>query len=101
MAMMFSIQAAFTAVAAALILILICPQTGEAIPVTTTNTATLSTLQHKNPVWTGYLADPFVLHVGEDYYAYGTAELQPNKRFFPVLKSKDLIHWTDMGGSLI
>ena len=29
---------------------------------------------YTNPVWPGYFADPFVLRVGKEYFAYGTGE---------------------------
>lgn len=65
----------------------------------------LAPLTYKNPVWTGYLADPFVLQFGEDYYAYGTGSdegngRQADGRVFPVLRSRDLVHWTHIGGAL-
>ena len=58
-----------------------------------------------NPVWSGYLADPFVLRWEGDYYAYGTGSdvgdgRQPDGRVFPVLRSRDLVHWTQLGGAL-
>jgi GH43 family beta-xylosidase len=58
-----------------------------------------------NPVWAGYLADPFVLRWGDRYYAYGTGSdigngRQPDGRVFPVLSSPDLVHWTTHGGAL-
>lgn len=58
-----------------------------------------------NPVWSGYLADPFVLRWQGDYYAYGTGDdvgdgRQPDGRVFPVLRSPDLVHWTHLGGAL-
>ena len=56
---------------------------------------------YRNPVWPGYFADPFVLKVGGDYYAYGTApETAGNERVFPVLHSRDLVQWETLGGAL-
>jgi len=59
-------------------------------------------LTYSNPVWPDYFADPFVLRVGDDYYAYGTgspaAEL--GGREFRVLHSRDLVHWEPRGGAL-
>jgi hypothetical protein len=50
-------------------------------------------LTYQNPVWPGYLADPFVLKTGGEYYAYGTGSSigddLSNGRMFPVLHSKD------------
>jgi beta-xylosidase len=60
---------------------------------------------YRNPVWSGYLADPFVHRVGEYYYAYGTGSdvgngRQDDGRVFPVLRSRDLADWTLLGGAL-
>ena len=57
---------------------------------------------YQNPVYPDYFADPFVLKVGTDYYAYGTAPGMPeNGRQFPVLQSRDLVHWERVGGALL
>ena len=58
---------------------------------------------HKNPVYQGYFADPFVfLHEGA-YYAVGTAPLgTTNSGFeFALLRSIDLIEWESLGGALL
>ena len=57
------------------------------------------------PVWPGYFADPFVLRVGDDYFAYGTAETLeplPNGRrgVFRILHSTDLVAWEPIGFAL-
>lgn len=62
-------------------------------------------LSYRNPLWPGYFADPFVLKVGEAYYAYGTGEsLEPAAdgaaRAFTILQSPDLVHWTPAGAAL-
>jgi len=62
-------------------------------------------LVYRNPVWSGYLADPFVLRAGGEYFAYGTGSdagngRQPDGRVFPVLRSKDLATWEFVGGAL-
>ena len=62
-------------------------------------------LPHKNPVWPGYFADPFVLRLGREYFAYGTGSdegngRQPDGRVFPLLHSTDLVHWKCLGGAL-
>ncbi|PTY05578.1 glycoside hydrolase [Opitutaceae bacterium EW11] len=64
-----------------------------------------NTPTYRNPVWPGYLADPFVLRSGGEYYAYGTGSdegngRQPDGRVFPVLRSRDLANWTFVGGAL-
>jgi beta-xylosidase len=58
------------------------------------------TLTYLNPIWHGYLADPFVLRHNGEYWAYGTADRQSNGRWFPVLHSTDLAHWEYVGGAL-
>jgi beta-xylosidase len=62
-------------------------------------------LCYRNPVWPGYFADPFVLRWRGEYYAYGTGETLPapvnsEGRAFTVLRSRDLVHWTELGGAL-
>lgn len=55
---------------------------------------------YTNPVYDGYFADPFVLRIGADYYAYGTRIPPLPGRVFEVLHSVDLVHWTSLGGVL-
>ncbi|MBV9867391.1 MAG: glycoside hydrolase family 43 protein [Abitibacteriaceae bacterium] len=62
-------------------------------------------LTYENPVWPGYLADPFVLKWHGEYYAYGTGssvgdKLEADGKMFPVVYSKDLAHWEYIGGAL-
>ena len=57
------------------------------------------TLEYQNPVWDGYLADPMVLKLGTEYYAYGTGP-ENEGRQFPVLHSKDFVNWTFLGNAL-
>ena len=55
------------------------------------------------PLTTGNFADPFVLRVGDSYYAYATGlngHNSPDGRAFEVLSSPDLQHWTSHGGAL-
>ena len=58
-------------------------------------------ITHQNPVWSGYMADPFVLKWQGEYYAYGTGPRQPDGRVFPLLHSTDLVHWEAVGGALV
>ncbi len=63
-------------------------------------------LTYSNPVWPGYMADPFVLKWRGEYYAYGTGGpenngLQGDGRMFPLLHSTDLAHWALLGGALV
>ena len=65
-----------------------------------------TSLVYHNPVWLGYLADPFVFRYSGKYYAYGTGSDEGNGRqgdgrVFPVLCSDDLVHWKPLGGSLV
>ena len=59
----------------------------------------------QNPVWPGYFADPFVLRWGDEYFAYGTgATLERDSQGAPVafkiLRSRDLVTWSDAGAAL-
>ena len=58
-------------------------------------------IAYQNPVWPGYFADPFVLRVGNEYFAYGTGPADETGRPFPVLHSQDLVHWQPRGGALM
>lgn len=52
-----------------------------------------------NPVYDGYLADPYVLAWEDGYLAYGTGPTTDG-RVFPILRSADLVHWTPVGGAM-
>jgi beta-xylosidase len=57
------------------------------------------------PVWPGYFADPAVLKVGSDYYAFGTdgpdrTTLGTTGKDVPCLFSRDLVEWSFLGGAL-
>jgi xylan 1,4-beta-xylosidase len=55
----------------------------------------LPPLEVTNPVLSGDFADPSVIKVGEDYWASATSsEWAPQ---FPLLHSKDLLHWEQVG----
>ena len=54
---------------------------------------------YTNPVYPGYFADPFVLRVDDEYFAYGTGST-PEGRVFEVLHSTDLVQWRSVGGAL-
>lgn len=53
-----------------------------------------------NPVYDRYFADPFVLEHAGAYYAYGTAPAAPTGQRFPVIRSKNLVHWESVGWAL-
>jgi beta-xylosidase len=62
-------------------------------------------LTYTNPVWPGYFADPFVLRVGNTYYAYGTStgldqDTRGKPAAFTVLRSTTLTEWKRIGGAL-
>ncbi|TAF09895.1 MAG: glycoside hydrolase [Nostocales cyanobacterium] len=73
-------------------------------------------LTYTNPVYKGYLADPFVWQYQGVYYAIGTGAAEaagtideiadtpnfdPNKlRVFPLLRSFDFVNWDDVGNAL-
>ncbi|MDQ3530482.1 MAG: glycoside hydrolase family 43 protein [Actinomycetota bacterium] len=54
---------------------------------------------YSNPVHDGYFADPAVLRVADEYWAYGTGSA-PGGRPFQVLRSADLVGWRPVGGAL-
>lgn len=45
-----------------------------------------------NPVYDSDFPDPFVLKVGDTYYAYATTN---GVKSYQTLRSKDLVHWTE------
>lgn len=57
------------------------------------------TFTYTNPVYPGYFADPFVLKVGDEYFAYGSGSVVGD-RVFEVLHSTDLVQWSSVGGAL-
>jgi GH43 family beta-xylosidase len=74
-------------------------------------------VRYTNPVYAGYLADPFVWRHDGTYYAVGTgapeakaavaevldraARAGVDTRLFPMLRSDDLVTWRDIGGALV
>ncbi|MGA8028121.1 MAG: glycoside hydrolase family 43 protein, partial [Bryobacteraceae bacterium] len=57
----------------------------------------------KNPVYSGYFSDPFAWKQDERYYAFGGGEGEPKSTrsgVFPLLESRDLLHWIPMGEAL-
>ncbi len=64
------------------------------------------TLAYQNPIWRGYFADPFILRVGREYFAYGTGDTLDAgcggvPCAFTVLRSPDLVNWRHLGGALV
>ena len=56
---------------------------------------------YTNPVYPHEFPDPFVLAVGDGYYAYGTELHSVPPRALRVLGSTDLVHWTPLDGPLV
>lgn len=58
-----------------------------------------------NPVYSEYLADPFCWFHEGMYYAVGTGKEETGKnnlkQAVPMIKSKDLFHWSEVGRVLI
>jgi GH43 family beta-xylosidase len=54
---------------------------------------------YANPVYDGYLGDPFVLKHNGEYYAYGTVPM--GELGVPVLHSRNLVDWRPLGNALI
>src|SRR5438874_6624853 len=54
----------------------------------------MAKLTYRNPVYREYIADPFVLRVGDRYFAYGTAPADGRGNQFPILTSTNLVQWT-------
>jgi GH43 family beta-xylosidase len=57
-------------------------------------------LTYTNPVYSLYMADPFILQYKDVFYAYGTAPTAHNGEQFPILLSENLIDWQLCGHAL-
>ncbi len=63
-----------------------------------------SQLGYANPVYPTYFADPFVLRVGDEWFAFGTGampESNPEGGQFQVLWSNNLVDWKPLGPALV
>jgi beta-xylosidase len=60
-------------------------------------------ITYTNPVFAADMPDPSVKKFGEYYYAFGTtsSDRLPDGRIFKILRSRDLVHWEQMGGALV
>lgn len=61
------------------------------------------TLVYTNPVFEPVLADPSVVQVGDEFFAYGTEDNwgeEGGYHLVPVIKSKDLVNWEVVGNSM-
>lgn len=54
---------------------------------------------YQNPTYSKSFPDPFVLKYGGEYFAYCTGQWDDG-RIFGVLRSKDLLDWTPLGGAM-
>jgi GH43 family beta-xylosidase len=73
-------------------------------------TAKSLSLTYHNPLWDGYLADPYMFKASNGfYYAIGTGLKDdhvdnkgdlPYSHHFPIIKSKDMQNWELVGGAL-
>jgi beta-xylosidase len=63
----------------------------------------LAPKSYTNPVYRGSMPDPGVIRHSGVYYAYGTtgAERMRNGRIFKVLRSTNLVDWSEAGGALV
>jgi hypothetical protein len=57
---------------------------------------------YRNPVYRGSFADPFVLRVGREFFAYGTDVIERGRQVnVPVLRSDDLRAWSRAPGDAL
>jgi arabinan endo-1,5-alpha-L-arabinosidase len=58
---------------------------------------------YTNPVYAGSMPDPSVIRHKDYYYAFGTTggDRLPDGRIFPVVRSRNLIDWEQLGGALV
>jgi GH43 family beta-xylosidase len=54
---------------------------------------------YTNPVYPRSFPDPFILKFCNEYFAYGTG-IWTDGKVFGVLRSSDLVHWTEVGGAM-
>lgn len=54
--------------------------------------------EYRNPVLAGFYSDPSLTRVGEDYYL--TASTFTYFPGLPVFRSRDLVHWTQIGNAI-
>jgi beta-xylosidase len=69
------------------------------------DTDAAAALTYTNPVYDGYLADPFAWEHEGVYYAIGTGGEPPGERpperVFPLLRSRDFARWEPAGAALV
>jgi beta-xylosidase len=52
-----------------------------------------------NPVFGRVFPDPAVMRVGRTYYAYATTRGDGKRGAFPILRSRDMLHWRPAGNA--
>lgn len=62
-----------------------------------------TTQTYANPVYAGNMPDPSVICHDGVYYAFGTTgqARKPDGRIFTLLRSTNLVDWTELGGALV
>ena len=70
-----------------------------ATPAQTATPTALSDPSFTNPVYNDAFADPHVLRVEDEYYAYATFDAEKSSNI-QVIRSKDLINWERLGDAL-
>lgn len=63
------------------------------------NSANISGDAYLNPVYPRSFPDPYVIKFRGEYYAYCT-DFWRDGRVFGVLRSRDLVNWTEVGGAM-
>ncbi len=56
-------------------------------------------IEYSNPIIDKYLADPFILKVGVEYFLFATGKAE-DERFLPIYKSADLLKWEFVRGAV-
>lgn len=80
-----------------------CSESSQSQKITPENPIASDTLIYTNPVFEPVLADPTVVKVGDEFYAYGTEDNwgeEGGYQLVPVIKSKDLVTWESVGSSM-
>ncbi len=72
---------------------------GETLNATESN-AKVARAFYKNPVFESSFPDPFILKFGNTYYGYSTGIAGSGNLAFPVIRSRDLVEWSAVGGAM-
>lgn len=80
-----------------------CTDSAENQKIIPGDSTEIDTLVYTNPVFEPVLADPTVLQVGDEFFAYGTEDNwgeEGGYHLVPVIKSNDLVNWEVVGNSM-